>query len=77
MRECGETLRDGLFDFSMFENKNYWLSCNKFTILVVVNIFGDIMDTAPITRKFVGQPFENLKKWAGKFGNLKIEEILK
>ena len=46
---------------------NLWLSCKKFTILVEVSE-GKIVKAAPSARKFIGQPIENLKRWAKRFG---------
>lgn len=54
----------------------FWISCPKFTVLVVVNLEGVVIDTAPITRRFVGQGIEKLVGWArNKFGDVEIEEL--
>lgn len=54
--------------------KDYWISCNRMTGLVKVedNI---IISGAPVFRKFMGQNFDNLKKWINKFNNVKIKEL--
>lgn len=49
----------------------WWLSCPKFTVLVVTDQ-RQIVETAPLTRKFVGQPLANLVQWAKRFGNTTI-----
>jgi hypothetical protein len=41
---------------------SYWFSCRSFTIQVNVEA-GIITWTAPIARKFIGQPFANLQRW--------------
>ncbi len=53
----------------------YWASCVKFTVLVVVDERGYIIDTAPITRRFIGQPFTNLKRWMIGLYGARFEEI--
>lgn len=42
----------------------YWLSCSRFTIQVNTDDNGIIVWTAPIARKFVGQPLQNLVRWS-------------
>ncbi len=59
--------RDGVTD--------YWLSCQKFTVLVRVDDTQIIRYTAPISRKFVGQPFDNLKRWASRWGPLDVQQL--
>lgn len=46
--------------------KTWWLSNIAMTVKVVVDHRGIIVDAAPIVRKFVGQPFENVCKWMNK-----------
>jgi len=43
--------------------KKYYLSSKIFTIQVNT-IYGNICWTAPIAKKFIGQPLENLIKWS-------------
>lgn len=52
----------------------YWLSCSKMTVRVDVRD-GVIIDAAPVVRKFVGQPLENLTRWMWKLGGFKRELI--
>lgn len=40
----------------------YWLSSERMTILAVVEN-GILIETAPIARKFIGQPPERLGEW--------------
>ena len=50
-----------------FKMLKFWVSCRLFTVQVNVDpATGKIVWTAPIVRKFVGQPFENLKRWQPK-----------
>lgn len=45
--------------------RKYWVSCPRFTIQVnTVN--SRIVRAAPIVRKFIGQPLDNLIRWAGR-----------
>lgn len=58
----------------------YWVSCKKFTVGVITLGRGsqaEICETAPITRKFIGQPLSNLAKWAQKLGGFKVALIAK
>lgn len=52
----------------------YWVSCEKFTIRVEVE-HGRITKAAPIARRFVGQQFTNLLKWAAGLGGLMYQDI--
>jgi hypothetical protein len=54
--------------------KEYWLSCRKFTVWVLTD-GGIIQDSAPIVKKFRGQPLDNLKRWASKFGDFRMEQL--
>ena len=51
---------------------SWWVSCNKFTIGVTTDDSAAkvITDAAPIVKKFIGQPLDNLLRWAKKFGGL-------
>lgn len=42
----------------------WWLSNERFTVFVEVDALGLIVDTAPLTQKFVGQPWVNLREWS-------------
>ncbi len=51
----------------------YWLSCHKFTCLVLVE-HGVIKVAAPIVKKFEGQHIDKLRYWMkNKFGGFKEE----
>ena len=43
--------------------KGYWLSSKRMTVGVEVDDAGIIRQAAPIVRKFIGQPVENLVRW--------------
>lgn len=51
----------------------YWISCAKWTSRVVVDETGVIVKTAPVVRRFIGQPVENLLRWAARIGGLRVE----
>lgn len=52
--------------------QKYWLSCRAWTVQVTVE--DDIVvEAAPIVRKFVGQRFANLVRWAEKLGGMRVE----
>jgi hypothetical protein len=57
----------------MAEQK-WWISCRKFTVQVNT-VAGVITRAAPIVAKFKGQPLDNLKRWAEKFGDLRVERM--
>lgn len=42
----------------------YFCSSPKFTVRVDVDERGIVTGGAPVIRRFFGQPFENLKRWA-------------
>ena len=50
-----------------------WISTPKFTVIVETDDAGIIRKAAPLVRKFVGQPLDNLLSWAARFGCLKTE----
>lgn len=54
---------------------DWWLSTVKMTFWcrVTNNI---VTDTAPIARKFIGQPYSNLAKWLAKQGGFMWEQII-
>jgi hypothetical protein len=51
----------------------YWISCNRFTVRAETDGQGRIISTAPITRRFIGQPIANLRRWAATFGEYQEE----
>ena len=53
--------------------KHVWLSSKKMTVLVDVQD-GLITEAAPVTRKFIGQPLQNLIRWMRKQGGFRMEE---
>ena len=53
---------------------DYYVSSRIGTCCVVVKD-GIIIDTADLWKKFIGQPFDNLRNWLKKFGRLHIEVI--
>ena len=55
--------------------KYWWVSCLKITILVI-SVDGRIIETAPVARRFVGQPLRNLRVWMEKFGGFRIERLI-
>ncbi len=54
---------------------DWWVSCRKFTVRVTTNSSLTIIEAAPIVRVFVGQPLDNLKRWADGFGGLLVERL--
>ncbi len=46
---------------------DWWLSSVKMTIWVSVRN-GTVIDSAPIARKFIGQPMDNLRQWMRRQG---------
>lgn len=51
--------------------KSYWLSSNKMTIGVDVNLIDIIVFAPPIAKVFIGQPLDNLRRWMRKQGGYK------
>lgn len=60
--------------FNLPITKRYRLSCTNFTISVGVNGINYIEDAAPIAKKFIGQPLENLERWMKKIGGFEKTE---
>lgn len=53
-----------------------YISTEFFTCMVEVNEYDNIVDTAPILKRFIGQPLENLKKWLNKrFSDIRIVNL--
>lgn len=63
---------DEASEYSVGHHVKFWLSCPRFTIQVNVDDRGDVYWTAPIAARFVGQGLENLVRWAGKFGQVRV-----
>ena len=53
----------------------YWLSNVKMTVAVELDKDDNIIEAAPIVRKFMGQPLENLALWMNKQDGFRIEEL--
>lgn len=51
------------------------MSCLKFTVLVKVDLNGKITYAAPIVKKFIGQPVDNLRKWMKGLGGFCESEL--
>jgi len=56
--------------------KQFWITCPKFTVQVDV-VKGKIVTAAPLVRVFIGQPLDNLLKWARSFGLTETRLMLK
>lgn len=52
----------------------WWLSTNRMTFWVRVEN-GFVVDTAPIAKKFRGQPFSNLEGWLRRQGGYRKEKL--
>ena len=58
--------------------KEYQIDCQKFCNSVKVDDNDIILETAPIFKKFIGQPLSNLTFWVQKkFGYCTLKEINK
>jgi len=56
--------------------RSWWFSCKSFTCLVVSNEHNLVTaDSAPIVRRFIGQPIKNLADWMRKIGGFKSAEL--
>jgi hypothetical protein len=55
--------------------RKLWISCPQFTAQVDVDEDGEISAAPPILKKFLGQPYQNLKCWLRRVApsGLKIE----
>lgn len=67
-----------LVEGSNMAAKQYVVSSPRMTVWVKTDgtKLNRITDTAPITRKFINQPFDNLKNWLADFGGLRVTQIL-
>lgn len=54
----------------MSNPRDWWVSCPQFTVWVQTSN-GIILDSAPIVRRFIGQPLINLIRWK----NCELREI--
>ena len=52
------------------EQRDWWVSCPQFTVWARTSN-GIILDSAPIVRRFIGQPLTNLIRWK----NCDVQEI--
>lgn len=52
-----------------------WVVTREWTVRVTVDERGVIVDAAPLVRKFRGQPFSNLLRWAKQQGLVAVEEV--
>ena len=48
--------------------EEFQASCSRMTVLVVIDQSGRVIETAPITRKFVGQTLGSLRRWMERIG---------
>ncbi len=51
-----------------------WVSCPKFTVKLIIKN-GMIVDTAPVVKRFIGQPYMNLINWFRRFGKVRVERL--
>lgn len=50
----------------------WWLSNEQMTIKIKTDAVGDIRVAAPIVRRFIGQPLNNLVQWMKNMGKTTI-----
>jgi hypothetical protein len=55
--------------------EEYWVSTLKMTFWVKIDEFDLIVEIAPIGRKFLNQPFDNLVGWLRRQGEFKMERL--
>lgn len=53
----------------------FWLSSEKFTVMVDTDSSGRITKAAPVVNIFIGQPINNLVKWMKKQGGFKYRQL--
>jgi hypothetical protein len=53
----------------------WWLSSLKMTVGVETDKNSKIVNTAPITHKFIGQPLANLESWMKRQGGFRKEQL--
>jgi len=59
----------------MNNRRQFWLSCNRFTVYVECDEEGIILRAAPLVYKFIGQHFDCLVEWAGGFGGVVVMRL--
>lgn len=57
----------------MSKTNRYWLSSLRMTFDVKTDTNNIILDTAPIAKKFIGQPIKNLMRWMRKQRGFKCQ----
>ena len=55
--------------------RRYWVSCERFTVVVACDGNGIIREAAPLVKVFIGQHFANLTRWAAGKGGLRVEVL--
>lgn len=55
--------------------RKWWVCCSKFAIQVNTDENGRITFAAPIAKKFMGQPLQNLLRWAEALGGFHYTEL--
>lgn len=53
----------------------YWMSSDRMTVFVETDANRQIVDTAPITRRFLRQPLYRLVDWMKTQGGFEMQEI--
>ena len=53
----------------------WWVSCEKFTVVVYTDDELVITWAAPVVHKFVGQPLINLLRWFQRFNGLAVRRL--
>lgn len=55
---------------------NGWHWCSSRALTVIVRVQANrVVESPPITRKFIGQPFVNLLRWMNRQGGLTVQTI--
>ena len=57
------------------ESRHWWFSSSHMTFYVCSDSNNIITHTAPIGRKFIGQPIRNLANWLRRQGCFKYKEL--
>lgn len=55
--------------------RHFWFSTPRMTVYVGIDAGNVIRVTAPITRKFIGQPIRNLANWMRRQGDFFFCEL--
>lgn len=53
--------------------RDVWLSTKRMTVLARIDEHGVVRAGAPIIRRFVGQPFLNLRRWLERQGEFRMQ----